>query len=220
MVELTRKWKFSLIKVYLVGGLCCAILFSIEREGIMKIFYTIGLAVVLAATVLLSAMAQAPAKKQEKAKKKGKENRVFDIYSKAVLVSKSPIEEGQPIIVSITISNGMEQAISFHYYDTQVNSDNSESLYNRLANVFRDDESVSIYSGPEIKGKQVLKVVKLNPGETITYKLDIVKWTLTDKWRPGKYKASIWRDNISVEGDDFTLLSTLSNPVEFTIKKK
>ena len=57
----------------------------------------------------------------------------------------------------------------------------------------------------------------ISAGGKLTVTTDACKWKIIGDWAPGKYKANVRIENLTVEGNRCTL-SVLSEPFDFEIR--
>ena len=143
-----------------------------------------------------------------------------------ITVTAQPVSENMksrdPLLLRITISNGLSRDIRFSSFSLQPNSWNGEAVGISLVDIYRD------ITGPtgvflarpkvgEIPGFIAgIASYVIKPGESRSKVVDMSKWEIRDGWTPGKYKITVRVDHIQV--DDYMDASVMSDPFEIEIK--
>jgi hypothetical protein len=131
------------------------------------------------------------------------------------------LRSGKPLLLRITISNGLSQQIGFSTFSLTPNSWNGETTNISLVDIYREPRLSSVfYAKPQfgelpnfIAG---MSGYHIRPRESLSVLVDISKWQIVDGWKAGKYRITVRVDNIDV--DAYTKASVMSDPVEIEIK--
>jgi len=127
---------------------------------------------------------------------------------------------GKPLLMSVTLTNGLSKTIRFSTFATQPNDWNGETLNVSLVDIYRGGEKRNLYlARPEVKPPLTISgpgAPPVKPGETIRIMIDISKWQIQGGWTEGGYELVFRMDNIIV--DNKVTMSVLSNPVRVTVQ--
>ena len=132
------------------------------------------------------------------------------------------LKSGAPLLIRVTISNGLSRDIGFETFSLSPNSWNGEVTNISLVDIYRDvpqpmnlfDARPKLGEGPKyIAG---ISSHRIKPHESLAVLIDISKWQIRDGWRPGKYKITVRADNIRVDG--YMTASVMSEAMEIEIK--
>jgi hypothetical protein len=126
---------------------------------------------------------------------------------------------GEPILVTATLSNGLNRTIRFVNRARRPVATNAETRNIELADIRRDGKPA-----PRLRARPELKLVpgsgpgplRIPPRGESGIGLDLSKWQIAGGWVPGSYELSIRMFDIAV--DDRVTLSVLSSPVRFVIE--
>ncbi|MDX6290396.1 MAG: hypothetical protein QOH42_2195 [Blastocatellia bacterium] len=131
------------------------------------------------------------------------------------------LRSGKPLLLRITISNGLPREIRFSTFSLTPNSWNGEATDITLLDIYREPRSMSLfYARPKI-GDDAPRFIagmsshQIKPGQSLSILVDISKWQIVDGWKAGKYRITVRADNIDI--DAYTRASVLSDPVEIEI---
>ena len=147
--------------------------------------------------------------------------RQISIIVTAETVSEEMKSRG-PLLLRITISNGLSQDIRFSTFSLKPNSWNGEVANISLVDVYRDVTGPTSVFLARPKLGEVPKFIAgmasypIKPGESRSVVIDISKWQIRDGWATCRYRISLRADNIEV--DDYTTASVMSDPIEIEIK--
>jgi hypothetical protein len=142
-----------------------------------------------------------------------------------ITVVASPDSEtlraGNPLLLRITISNGLPQEIRFATFSLTPNSWSGETTNISLVDIYRAPQPKGVfYARPKfgelpnfIAG---MSGYRIKPRESLSVLVDISKWQIVDGWKAGKYRITVRVDNIDV--DAYTKVSVMSDPVEIEIE--
>lgn len=132
------------------------------------------------------------------------------------------LKENGPLLLRISILNGLSKDIRLSTFSLTPNSWNGEVTNISLVDIYRDVPQPrnrfiarpKIGQGPrEIAG---MSSHAIKPTESLSVVVDISKWQIVDGWIPGKYKVTVRADNIDL--DSYTRASVMSDPVLVIIK--
>ncbi len=153
------------------------------------------------------------------AKVDGKQERQIPVVV-SVEVKPKIIKTGEPIPFILTLSNGLSSSIYYSTFSPSPNDWNGETYNVSLVDIYRDDKAGSLYlARPNIDVPIAVSGAgrrEIKPGGNIKIQIDARKWKLKDEWLPGRYRVTVRIDNLKV--DEYTMLSVLTDPVEFEIK--
>lgn len=120
-------------------------------------------------------------------------------------VEPTLVKQGSPVPLVITIANGLNGVLYYSAYSLAPSSWNGETAHIVLENVYRDGKPARLTpQHPKIEvpnGFTKSEAHPIKPGESITVTTDIRKWKIPGGWVPGKYKATIRVENLTLEGD-------------------
>ena len=132
------------------------------------------------------------------------------------------LRSGKPLLIRITISNGLTQEIRFATFSLIPNSWNGETTDISLVDIYREPRSMGLfYARPKI-GEAAPRFIagissyQIRPGQSLSVLVDISKWQILDGWKAGRYRITVRVDNIDV--DAYTKASVMSDPIEIEIK--
>ena len=132
------------------------------------------------------------------------------------------LKENEPLLLRISILNGLPKDIRFSTFSLTPNSWNGEVSNVSLVDIYRDEPSAMGLFLARPKTGEYPKLIAglssyvIKPMDSLSVVVDMSKWQIRDGWRPGKYKITVRADNISV--DDYAVVSVMSDPVEVVIK--
>ena len=132
------------------------------------------------------------------------------------------LKSGTPLLLRVTISNGLSQEIRFQTFSLSPNSWNAETTNISLVDIYRDvPQPMNLfYARPKLgetpRFLAGMASYAIKPHESLSVLIDISKWQIHEGWKSGKYKVTVRADNIYV--DRYTTASVLSDPVEIEIK--
>ena len=136
-------------------------------------------------------------------------------------VEPAVVMQGQPIPLAVTIANGLNGPIGYSTYSVKPNDWNGETAYLTLVNIYRDGKPGSLFlERPKVEVPKKVMEVGENPikaGESLTVMTDGRKWKIIGGWVPGKYRANIRVEKLTVEGNR-CILSVHSKPFDFEIR--
>ncbi len=132
------------------------------------------------------------------------------------------LRSGKPLLLRITISNGLPQEIRFATFSLTPNSWNGETTDISLLDIYREPRSMGLfYARPKI-GDDAPRFIagissyQIRPGQSLSVLVDISKWQIVDGWKAGRYRITVRVDNIDI--DSYTKASVMSDPIEIEIK--
>ena len=133
------------------------------------------------------------------------------------------LKENEPLLLRISILNGLSKDIRFSTFSLTPNSWNGEATNISLVDIYRDvpQPMNRFYARPKI-GPGAPRMIAgmssyvIKPTESLSIVVDMSKWLIVDGWRAGKYKITVRADNIYL--DDYILASVMSDPFEVVIK--
>ena len=170
----------------------------------MRIVPRLGVAVLAAMAVTLAGNAL------------GKERQVPVVVRAAV---GPGVKAGGPIPLRVSVTNGLPSSIDHHTYRTEPVEWNGETVNVSLVDIYRDGSPNQYLARPRVQPPLMISGMgrrEIKPGATLTITTDAAKWKTRDGWKPGRYKVTVRVDNLRL--DDYSTLSVLSDPVEFTIE--
>ena len=132
------------------------------------------------------------------------------------------LRSGNPLLLRITISNGLPRMIRFSTFSLTPNSWNGETTDISLVDIYREPRSMGLfYARPKIgdDGPRFIAGMssyQIKPGQSLSVLVDISKWQIVDGWKAGKYRITVRADNLDI--DAYTRASVMSDPVEIEIK--
>lgn len=132
------------------------------------------------------------------------------------------LRSGKPLLIRITISNGLPQEIRFATFSLTPNSWNGETTSISLVDIYRAPQPQSVfYARPRVGDESPnfiagMSGYRIKPRESLSVLVDISKWQIVDGWKAGKYRITVRVDNIDV--DTYTKASVMSDPIEIEIK--
>ena len=129
-------------------------------------------------------------------------------------------KQGKPLLMSVTLTNGLSKTIRFSTFATEPNKWNGETFNISLVDVYRNRQKRNLYLErpkidvpPSISGPGAYAI---QPSSTFHVMLDISKWKIEGGWTKGEYELVFRMDNIIV--DDKVTLSILSDPVHVRVQ--
>jgi hypothetical protein len=134
-------------------------------------------------------------------------------------VKPAVVREGDPIELTVTITNGLPRAIFHAGSWTEPNSWNGETIGVSIVDVYRNGLPGNLFVGrPEITlpgNVSGIGRVRIESGRSLSVRTDARKWLLRDGWLPGRYDITVRVDNLSI--DHHSSLSVIGDPVAFRI---
>jgi hypothetical protein len=132
-----------------------------------------------------------------------------------------PLTSGRPLLLRITISNGLPEEIRFSTFSLTPNPWNGETTNVSLVDIYRKPRSMSVfYARPKLgelpRFIEGMASYPIKPHESLSVLIDMSKWQIVDGWKPGKYRISVRVDNIDV--DQYAKVSVTSDPIDIEIK--
>jgi hypothetical protein len=149
------------------------------------------------------------------------QQRQISIVVEAHTVSGT-LKSHEPLLLRISIFNGLSKDIRFSTFSLTPNSWNGEATNISLVDIYRDvpQPMNRFYSRPKVgAGPKIIAGMSshvIKPTESLSVVVDMSKWQIVDGWIPGKYKITVRADNISL--DEYTVASVMSDPVEVVIE--
>lgn len=129
-------------------------------------------------------------------------------------------KQGKPLLMSVTLSNGLSKPIRFTTFSTKPNEWNGETLNISLVDVYRNKEKRNLYLGrPKIEVPLTISGYggpPIQPGETVQIMLDMSKWKIDGGWTKGGYEVVFRMENIIA--DEKITMAILSDPVHVVIQ--
>jgi hypothetical protein len=136
--------------------------------------------------------------------------------------ASAPLKSGAPLLLRVTIYNGLPQEIRFQTFALSPNSRNGETTNISLVDIYGDTaQSMSLfYARPKLGDMpEFIAGVSshaIKPQASLSVLIDVSKWQIRDGWKAGKYKLTVRADNIIV--DQYTTASVMSDLVGIEIK--
>ncbi len=134
-------------------------------------------------------------------------------------VEPGTVKAGEPIPLTVTITNGLPASIRHNTYRLEPTSWNGETVNINLVDIYREGPPNLFLYRPKLDPPQEISGMgshEITPGGTLTVKTDARKWTLRDGWLPGRYKVTVRVDHLTL--DRYSTLSVLNDPVGFTVE--
>jgi len=150
------------------------------------------------------------------------EHRQIPIVVEGHAVSNT-LKGNGPLLIRISILNGLSKNIRFSTFSLTPNSWNGEVSNISLVDIYRNEPpAMGLFvarpkTGPYPKFIAGPSSYVIKPTESLSIVVDMSKWQIRDGWIPGKYKITVRAENIFL--DDYTVASVLSDPVEVVIIK-
>jgi hypothetical protein len=136
-------------------------------------------------------------------------------------VEPAVVKQGEPILLAVTIANGLKGPVGYSTYSLRPNNWNGETAYLTLVDIYRDGKPASLFvERPKVDVPEKIAGVggyPIKAGESLTVTTDARKWKIIGGWVPGKYQANLRVENLTVEGNR-CILSVHSEPFEFEIR--
>jgi hypothetical protein len=130
------------------------------------------------------------------------------------------VKAREAIPLTITISNALPSSVYYSTFSLAPNDWNGETCNVYLIDIYRDGKEGNLYlERPRMDVPVTVSGMgrrEIKAGGKIEIQIDARKWKLRDDWLPGKYRVTIRVDNLEV--DKHSILSILTDPVEFEIK--
>jgi len=132
------------------------------------------------------------------------------------------LRSGKPLLLRITISNGLPQEIRFATFSLIPNSWSGETTNISLVDIYRAPQPKSVFYARPKFGDESPKFIagmsgyRIKPRESLSVLVDISKWQIVGGWKAGRYRIKVRVDNIDV--DAYTKASVMSDPIEIEIK--
>lgn len=138
-------------------------------------------------------------------------------------IESAVVKQGEPIPLSVTISNGLKGPIRYSTYSLKPNDWNGETVSLTLVDIYRDGKPPKLFlERPKVKPPLVISGMsskRIKSGRSLTASTDARKWKITGGWVPGKYKINV---RVQVTGTTVDgnrcILSVHSDPFEFEIR--
>lgn len=136
-------------------------------------------------------------------------------------VESAVVKQGEPIPLSVTISNGLKGSIGYSTYSLKPNDWNGETVSLTLVDIYRNGKPVALFlDRPKVERPIEIAGMsrrRIKPGGSLTIGTDAGKWKVIGGWVPGKYKVNVRVERMSVDGGR-CILSVHSGPFEFEIR--
>ena len=127
---------------------------------------------------------------------------------------------GRPLLMSLTLTNGLSRPIRFKIFSTEPSELNGETFNISLVDVYRNGEKRNLYlARPELRGLLTMSGPgsrSIQPGKNLRVTIDMSKWRIDGDWIQGEYELVFRMDNITVE--DKISMSILSEPVHVIVQ--
>lgn len=132
-----------------------------------------------------------------------------------------PLKSNKPLLLRVSISNGLSRDIHFSTFSLTPNSWHGETINISLVDIYKPPDQMGRFlARPRISDtpKFVAGVAgyAIKPGESLSIVIDMAKWQIRDGWTAGKYKITVRAENISV--DNYTSVTVMSDPTEIEIQ--
>ncbi len=128
--------------------------------------------------------------------------------------------EGKPLLMSLTLTNGLPKALCFVTFSTKPNEWNGETFEIQVSDLYRNKQKRSLYlARPEIHVPTTISgpaAHAIQPGTRFQILLDMSKWKIDGGWTKGKYEVAFRMDRIIV--DEKITMSVQSDPVHVVIQ--
>jgi hypothetical protein len=134
-------------------------------------------------------------------------------------VESEVVKAGSPIALTITITNGLAAPIYHNTFSVEPREWNAETVNLELVDIYREKPFNLYLRRPEVRVPLVVSGMgrfEIGQGKSLVVKTDATKWELRDGWKPGRYRVTVRVNNLTV--DDYSTISVLSDPVEFTVE--
>lgn len=136
-------------------------------------------------------------------------------------VEPAVLTQGEPIPLAVTIANGLKGIIGYSAYSLKPNDWNGETVHLTLVDIYRDGRPRGLFlERPKVDVPMQIAGISgysIKAGGSLTVTTDVRKWKIIGGWVPGKYKANVRIENLTVEGNR-CILSVHSEPFEFEIR--
>ena len=138
-------------------------------------------------------------------------------------IESAVVKQGEPIPLSVTISNGLKGPIRYSSYGLKPTEWNGETVSLSLVNIRRVGTPQLLFLEiPKVKVPIRISGMssrKIEPGGSLTVSTDARKWTIVGGWIRGKYKINV---RVQVRGTtvdgNLCILLVHSDPFEFEIR--
>lgn len=131
------------------------------------------------------------------------------------------IKVGDPIPLTVTITNGLTGPIAYSTFSLKPNDWNGETSGFSLMDIYRDGRDRNLYlERPKVAVPWKISGMgghAVKPGGSLTAATDARKWTIDGGWVPGKYSVTVGVSRLTADGGR-CVLSVTSAPFEFEIK--
>jgi hypothetical protein len=126
----------------------------------------------------------------------------------------------EPLLINLTIRNGLKDSIRFSSFSLVPNELNSETFNCSIVDIYRNDNKQLLFLyRPKFEWPKNIagpSSIVIKPNTSLTIQLDCRKWSIKDGWIPGAYTISTRVDYI--QADSYTTINILSDFIKFTIK--
>jgi hypothetical protein len=143
-----------------------------------------------------------------------------------ITVTAQPVSQEMkswgPLLLRITISNGLSQDIRFSTFALSPNEWNGEVVNISLVDIYRNDrEPKNVFLARPKLGETPKYIAgiasyQIKSGESRSVVIDISKWQIHNGWTAGGYTITVRVENIQV--DHYTSASVMSEPTQIEIK--
>lgn len=127
---------------------------------------------------------------------------------------------GRPLLMSVTLANGLPQTIRFPTFATEPNDWNGEATNISLVDVYRNGQKRNLYlARPEASVPRDISGPgshPVKPGEALRVVVDMSRWKIEGGWTKGEYELVFRMDKIAV--DEKVTLSVLADPVRVVVQ--
>ena len=136
--------------------------------------------------------------------------------------ASEPLNSNKPLLLRVSIYNGLSKEIRFSTLSLTPNSWNGETTNISLVDIYRDgpQQGSRFLARPRLgeipKFIAGVSCYAIKPGELLSVVIDMAKWQIRDGWMPGKYKITVRAENIYI--DEYASMSVMSDPTEIEIK--
>ena len=147
------------------------------------------------------------------------EDGTVPVHLRVALVDPSP-RMGSPLLVRVTLENGLAVALHWSTYSLTPTPWNGEALNVNLIESHRGGAGASLFlAAPRIDPPRVVagpSSHEVPPGGELVTTVDLGKWRVGEGWRAGDYRVVLELRNVSV-GDGRVRLAVSSETLVFTI---
>lgn len=127
---------------------------------------------------------------------------------------------GEPILLDVELRNGLDGTIDFQGFGTAPNDWNAETYSVTLVDIRRGGDLRLLYEArPEVTPPPHVAGLgrrQIQPGDSLTVRIDARKWRIHGGWIPGRYEVDVRVDHLRL--DDFATASIKSEMAAFEVR--